>query len=528
MRHLHLLALLAISSGAHIAAVFRTIDLGYATYQSNVHLTEGVTSFFGIRYAAPPVGKLRFAAPQTPRRVREIQNATKSALQCYQIGINGTEGASLSSPFRSRSLEKRDTDGISDEDCLFLDVHVPDMPREKSSLPVIVYIHGGGYDAGNASIYPAYDFVRQSNFTIISVNIQYRLGVFGFLGGQAVKEKGALNAGLLDQQLALQWVQKYIPKFGGDPTKVSIWGESAGAGSVLLHTVAHGGHTNPPLFRAALANSPFLPFAYRYNDPITESLYSKLVVHTNCNQSADSLDCLREVDAAALVTAEAAVDSSNFLGLFSFVPVVDDEFLVERPTVTLQRGRLNAKAALISTNTHEGTIFAPPEALANITLRQYITGLFPRLDDRQVDKAVQLYQQGNISTVPHQAAAVMGDAIFICPAYYALEAFGDCGWKAEFAIPPGLHGDDVSYQFSNFVIPPNFNNSDFSTGWQQAFINMARSLDPNAKFEDTIVPQWPRWSSGRAEMLFNRTDSAQPEPVVRTISTDDLQVTRCE
>ncbi|TFY71855.1 hypothetical protein EVG20_g1158 [Dentipellis fragilis] len=528
MRLLHLLALLALSSGARTTAVFRTIDLGYATYQSNVHLAEGVTSFLGIRYAAPPIGRLRFATPQTPSRVHEVQNATKSALQCYQVGINGTEGASLSSPFRSRSVEKRDTDGVSDEDCLFLDVHVPDTPRQRSPLPVIVYIHGGGYDAGSASIYPVQDFVKQSNYSVISVNIQYRLGVFGFLGGRTVKEKGALNAGLLDQQLALQWVQKFISKFGGDPTKVSIWGESAGAGSVLLHTVAHGGNTKPPLFHAALANSPFLPFAYRYNDPITEALYSKVVAHANCTQTADPLNCLRKVDATALVAAEAAVDSSNFLGLFSFVPVVDGEFLIERPTVTLKRGRLNAKAALISTNTHEGILFAPPQAVANITLKQYITGLFPRLDKNQVEKAVRLYQQGNLSTVPDQAAAVIGDSIFICPAYYALEAFGDRGWKAEFAIAPALHGDDVSYQFSNFVIPPIFNNTDFSTGWQQAFIDMARTLDSNAKSEDTIVPKWPSWSPSRAEMLFNRTDGPQPKPAVHAISTDKLRAIRCE
>ncbi|KAA1475672.1 alpha/beta-hydrolase [Dentipellis sp. KUC8613] len=507
MRLFHFLVLLATPSCiAQTLAPFKVVDLGYATYQSNVHLAEGVTSFLGIRYAAPPVGDLRFAAPQKPSTVHGIQNATAPALQCYQTSIVGTEGASLTSPFRGQSLERRDTDGISNEDCLFLNVHVPDTPVQQSPLPVVVYIHAGGYDAQNSSLFPVQEFVQQSNYSLISVNIQYRLGVFGFLGGQAVKDKGALNAGLLDQQLALEWVQEFISKFGGDPTKVAIWGESAGAGSVVLHTVAHGGNTDPPLFRAALANSPFLPFAYQYNDPITESLYSNIVVEANCTESVNALGCLRKVDANALATAEMSVDSSNFLGLFSFVPVVDGEFLVETPTVTLQRGRINGEAALFSTNTHEGTLFAPPEAVSNITLTQYVTGLFPRLNQQQIDSAVQLYQQGDLDTVPDQAAAVIGDVIFICPAYYALEAFGERGWKAEFAIPPGLHGDDVSYQFSTFFVPRTFNNTIFSTGWQQAFINMARSLDPNAKSEDTIVPQWPSWCSGGTEMLFNRTD----------------------
>ncbi|TFY68662.1 hypothetical protein EVG20_g3457 [Dentipellis fragilis] len=100
------------------------------------------------------------------------------------------------------------------------------------------------------------------------------------------------------------------------------------------------------------------------------------------------------------------------------------------------------------------------------------------------------------------------------------EAEGDLGGLAfnsnfiyaEFAIIPALHGDNVPYQFSNFVIPPTFNNTDFSTGWQQAFINMAHSLNPNAKSETTIGTKWASWSPSRAEMLFNRTDGAQPVP----------------
>ncbi|TFY71854.1 hypothetical protein EVG20_g1159 [Dentipellis fragilis] len=505
------LALLATAScSAHADTPFKTVDLGYASYQSNVNLVQGVTSFLGVRYAAPPVGKFRFAAPQTPFPVRGVQNATKAPLQCFQAGIFGTQGASLTSPFRSRSLEKRDTDGISNEDCLFLNVHVPNTPSQRSPLPVIVYIHGGGYDAGNGTYYPAQDFVKESNYSVISINVQYRLGLFGFLGGQAVKNNGSLNAGMLDQQFALKWVQTYISKFGGDPTKVSIWGESAGAGSIILHSVAYGGNVDPPLFRAGLANSPFLPFVYNYSDPITESLYSQVVSKANCTNPTDTLSCLREVNAIALAAAEVSIDSANFLGLFTFVPVIDGDFLVERPTVTLQRGKLNSKAVLISTNTHEGTIFTPQQVVAssNITLEQYVSGLFPRLDQDHVQTAIRLYQEQDLPTVPERAAAIMGDSIFICPGYYTLKAFGDRAWKARYAIPPALHGDDLSYEFSTYAVPPAFNNTAFITGWQQAFLNMVHSLDPNAKTEITIVPEWPKYSNNNTEMLFNHTDAS--------------------
>ncbi|TFY52057.1 hypothetical protein EVG20_g10725 [Dentipellis fragilis] len=523
-----ILALFATASGVHADSSFKVVDLGYVAYQTNVNLIEGVTSFLGVRYAAPPVGKFRFAAPRTPAPVPGVQNATKPALQCFQDNIFGTQGASLSSPFRSRSLGKRDTDGISDEDCLFLNVHIPSKPSQRGPLPVIVYIHGGGYDAGNGTFFTAQDFVKESKGSIISVNFQYRLGLFGFLGGQAVKNNGSLNAGMLDQELALQWVQKYISKFGGDPTKVTIWDESAGAGSVLLHTVAHGGKTKRPLFRAGIANSPFLPFVYNYSDPITESLYSQVVSSANCTNSTDTLNCLRGVNAAALTSEEVPIDKANFLGMFTFVPVLDGDFLVERPTVTLQRGRLNAKTAVITTNTHEGTFFAPPQVLENITLHRYISELLPRLSQDHIQTAVQLYQKKDLTTVPDQAAAVMGDTIFVCPAYYMLKAVGKHAWKAKFAIEPAFHGEDNSYEFSTLSIPPTFNNTAFITGWQQGFINTIRSMDPNVKPEKTIVPEWPSWSLDSTEMLFNQTDSKNPEPVIHTFHTEKMQTLRCD
>lgn len=93
---------------------------------------------------------------------------------------------------------------------------------------MVVWIHGGGYTSGNAVLPSVRDMVVLSNNKIIAVQMQYRLGAFGFLSSAKVKANGAVNAGLLDQQYALEWVQKYIAKFGGDPSKVTIWGESAG------------------------------------------------------------------------------------------------------------------------------------------------------------------------------------------------------------------------------------------------------------------------------------------------------------
>ncbi|KAA1475673.1 alpha/beta-hydrolase [Dentipellis sp. KUC8613] len=509
---------------------FACVDLGYATYQSNVHLDDGTTSFLGVRYAAPPTGQLRFSAPQAPANVSGIQNATSQPPECWQTLTPAAPGMSFTSPFRTRDVDPGFTPTVNDEDCLFLNVHVPQNATPNSMLPVVLYIHGGGYAEANASWLPMQDLVKETQGGVIAVNIQYRLSSFGFLSGQKVKDGGALNAGLLDQNFALQWTQKHISKFGGDPTKVSIMGESAGGGSALQHIVAHGGNTKPPLFRAAVANSPYLPFQYNYNDSIPEAIYSNIVARLNCTDSTDTLACIRQVNASDLAAADAAVCVANFLELWTFTPVVDGDFIVERPTETLKRGQVNGEALIVSTNGHEGDLFTPPAAIAagNFTITSYITQLLPRLDAQHIQQAVQLYSTGEFDGVAAQASAVIGDVTLVCSAYAMLAAFGDRAWKAEFAVPPGLHGEDLSYEFLHFSTPPTFTNTDFATAFQQGFMNTVRVLDPNHKFEPTIAPEWPSWKNGHAEMLFNQTAGPDSKPDVRVIETDPAQLKRCE
>ncbi|KAF7349907.1 Carboxylic ester hydrolase [Mycena venus] len=515
--------------------------LGYATYQSTLSPDPGVTSFLGIRYAAPPTGQFRWKAPQPPATIKGIQNATQPALQCFQSGsLTGSAGAAITNRFRKspafpsgdhnrgKRLQTRDTDGFSDEDCLFLNVHTPTASTADSRLPVIVYMHGGGYDAGNISLYPTQDFVSLSRLGVVAVSIQYRLGVFGFLAGEDVKQGGDLNAGLLDQNFGLQWVQKYISVFGGDPAKVTIWGQSAGAGSILQHIVAHGGNTRPALFRAALANSPFLPFQYQYNDPIPETLYSNVVAHVNCSQSSNSLQCLRSAAASALTDADTQIGFASFMGTYTFVPVVDGTFIVERPSVTLNRGQRNGDALLVTTNSNEGAFFFVfPDVLTvnNFTLTEYITQLFPRLTTQQINIAVGLYSNIGLATVSDQATKIMGESIFVCPAYWMVKAFGKSGWKGEFAIPPGLHAEDLSYEFMTFAIPPTFTDPGFLNAYRQSFLSTAISLNPNDQLKPTLLQTWPSWTGHDVEMLFNQTEGGAP--VVETISTDKELLQRC-
>ncbi|CAK5266629.1 unnamed protein product [Mycena citricolor] len=491
------------------------IDLGYAQYQGAVNTTTNITSLIGIRYAAPPVGDLRFRAPQPPLNTSGIQSATVQPNECFQAPT----GKAATNPLKRAAVV------VPSEDCLFLNVFYPSnaVGTPGTKLPTLVWIHGGGYLAGSSNNVNGGDIIQQSNHNVVVVVIQYRLGAFGFLAGSAVKNGGALNAGLLDQDFALRWVQQHVSKFGGDPAKVTIWGESAGAGSVLQHVIANDGRTKPQLFRGAITSSTFLPSQYRYDDPISESLFSQVVAQTNCTPAADALSCLRATSAAVLQTANSNINAAGFFGTFTTVPVIDGEFIVEAPIDTLRKRRVNGKALLSVTNTFEGTVFVNTKiAVPNATT--YALDLFPKVDLAEATTVASVY--AGLGTDTFQVEAIMGESIFICPTYYLLEAFPKGhSFKGEFAIPPANHGNDLNYYFPSNN-PPPFQNTDFINAFAQSFTSFIVNLDPNKKINtSTITPSWSSYSVGRTEMLFNKT--AAGEPVVHTIVTDPALVARC-
>ncbi|KAG1838526.1 Alpha/Beta hydrolase protein [Suillus subalutaceus] len=514
-----LLALGALSSPAATVSA-PIVNLGYAQYQGSVDTATNITSFLGIRYAAPArIGDLRWAAPQPPSAVSGVQQATTQPDECNQA----PGGNSLTNPFESTSVRKR---AISQsEDCLFLNVYTPGsevVATPGGGLPVAVFIHGGGYIQGAASDFNGADLIVDSNHGVISVLIQYRLGLFGFLPGEAVKEGGALNAGLLDQNYALQWVQTHISSFGGDPTKVTIWGESAGAGSVLQHIVAHGGNTQPPLFKNAMTSSTFLPSQYNYNDRIPEMLYSEVVNGTNCTSSSDTLSCLRAADVNTLETLNYNINANGFFGSYVFVPVVDGTFILERPTVTIREGRLNGNYLLSMTNSHEGNNFVDQSMTLDVA--DYVKALFPNFGPAQVAGAVTMYQ--NYGSNVNQADLVMGESIFVCPTYYLLTEFGERAWKGEFAIPPGLHGDDVQYYFISYGGGPPYNNSQFITAFSNSFMAMVMFETPDDRYTPgDITPSWASWRDDLTEMKFNETFAGAPD--VHTLKTDSALLERC-
>lgn len=494
-----------------VAADGPIVDLGYAKYQGSVDTSLNIASFLSLRYAAAPLGDLRFRAPQPPAIVSGVQQATTQPPACLQA----SDGVSPTNPL---ILDKRAAAATAPEDCLFLNVFTP--TNVTGPLPVVVWIHGGGYIAGGASSFSGVPLIQESNYGVVAVIIQYRLGLFGFLPGAAVKKGGALNAGLLDQDFALRWVNKNIHLFGGDASRVTIWGESAGAGSVLQHVVAQNGRTQPQLFRGAITSSTFLPSQYAFNARIPELLYSEVVAAANCSSAADTLECLRTVDVNALETINQNLNQAAFFGTFLFVPVVDGEFITQRPTLSLQQGKVNGNALYAVTNTFEGRIFVSASNPLNAS--EYTRQLFPNVGPAQEGAAAALYNgQG---TNLDQDIAIQGESIFICPTYFLLNAFKGRAHKGEYAVPPGDHGQDVAYYFGGTV---TFNNTDFIKAFASSFLSFVMFQSPDVKFTQTITPaNWPVFSRGNTEMLFNRTDAGQP--LVKTVTTDSALLQRCQ
>ncbi|KAJ7906506.1 Alpha/Beta hydrolase protein [Mycena leptocephala] len=499
------------------------VDLGYVQYQGTVS-PANISHFLGIRYAAAPLGDFRFRAPQPPTNETGLQDATVQPNQCFQASINGVDanGLAPTNPLETRAAEVV----ISTEDCLFLNVYYPSdtAGTPVKDLPVLVWIHGGGYVAGRASLYDGEDVINQSNRGIVVVVIQYRLGVFGFLPGAEVKKNGALNAGLLDQDFALRWVNKHIAKFGGDPARVTIWGESAGAGSVLQHVVANNGKTQPQLFRGAITSSTFLPSQYEYNHRIPELLYSEVVVQANCTSATDAFSCLQAVNATALETANTQITISGFYGTYLFVPVVDGSFITQRPTASLLQGAVNGEMLLSVTNTFEGTSFVNQSTGDTANATQYALDLFPSFGPAQANKVRSLY--AGLGTQLFQENAIIGESTLICPTYYLLRAFHGRAFKAEFAIPPGLHSYDVPYYFPS-IVTPLFKNTSFINAFAQSFMSFGISLNPNVKIDPTtITPPWKKWEARHTEMLFNST--AAGLPLVEPMETSDTLFERCQ
>jgi len=492
------------------------VKLPYARYEGFHNATTGLDVFLGIRYARAPTGALRWSAPKTPDTESETLQATSQPPKCFQFSLRS--GSNNTSP------------GVSgpSEDCLFLNVYSPPSSSHKKKLPVLVWIHGGGYFEGFAAAYDPTAMIQASNNSFIAVVIQYRLGMFGFLPGAEVKKNGVLNAGLLDVQFALKWTQKNIPLWGGDPSKVTIWGESAGAGAVMMQVVANGGETKPQLFKRAIASSVYVPPTYRYDDDQAEAQYSLFVNNAGCANSTNALDCLRYID---FETLSAAASSAALLPR----PVVDGTFLKQRPELSLARKQVNGEQLISLHNVDEGFVFVQQNP--NSTVTSYVQGQLPDLSQQNLTAVLDAYQVFASSSATAEAntfvtqVAIFTEAVFVCPTLWLAEAFPKKAYQGLFAIAPSYHSQDVGVYFPEIgsqVVQPA---QPYTEGVTESFLGSLVSFivtgSPNNNpLNKTINPQWNTYDSQKPQgMTFNVTESGAADTKFEDVNPEILD--RC-
>ncbi|WQF88049.1 Putative carboxylesterase, type B, carboxylesterase type B, carboxylesterase type B, active [Colletotrichum destructivum] len=517
-----------------------TVDLPYARYQGVYNSTSNLNIFRGIRYAAPPTGKLRWQLPQEPDSSKTaVTPAVSDPPHC---------------PWSRRSLQypKTEAEEVSlrsfnvtgDEDCLFLNVFAP---ADAEDLPVLVWIHGGGYSLDEAA---SFDFSTQmgtNNNTYLAVVIQYRLGAFGFLSSADVVANGVGNAGLHDMVFALQWVQKNICKFGGDPGKVTVAGQSAGAGAALLLATTD---ITDGLFSGIIASSPYITTQPQFDGYRPTKNYQMLAERVNCSSTDSSsslFSCLQNVDSVSLQNASDWVSTQGRYGQWAWGPVADGNLTKDTFSNRLSHG-LKGSRLLTSNVADEGPYFTPQNITSQADFVSLLQSNYPKLTASNITEILATYAQkhedfltanskdanntdpgfatngrdapyattvSNYATGWQQVANnFYAEATVICPSHWVADAYaakeGGRAWRYQFSIPPAYHGLDVGSGSGFDVLLADVNTPNTSitlplrrglqTAWGDFIVNGAPTLSGSGSYV-SVWPQWRMGGNGAAYML---------------------------
>ncbi|XP_047238188.1 fatty acyl-CoA hydrolase precursor, medium chain [Girardinichthys multiradiatus] len=511
-RLLFLVSVLLLSATADLQEVQTSLGRLRGQYVSVKGKETGVHAFLGIPFAKPPLGpSLRLAAPQPPEGWQGLRDATKQPNICIQ------DMDIVNNLIEKLSGIITDLPDVS-EDCLYLNIYTPANRAPDAKLPVMVWIHGGGFALGSASMYDGSALAAYQD--VVVVMIQYRLGLLGFFSTGDELMPG--NFGLLDQIQALKWVKEHIHNFGGNKDLVTIFGESAGGVSVsllLLSPLSHG------LFHRAIAESGTAAMdALFMNSPVP-------VMQAAANASGCSLEstekivkCMRNLD----------IDTILALGKdpnLRFVVNTDGHFLTKPVPELLQKHELLTVPFMTGINNHEGGFvlaeyFAPPnwtEGMDRELVGNMLLMFFPRPEDAPIrDLIVRKYVGSGEDRIRNRDGftELLGDLFFTIPAIKVANAHRDAGaavYLYEYHYTPKFlrikrpsfvksdHGDEIFLVQGFCFTTTNVKLADacpeeeeeFSRIMMSYWGNFARTGSPNGHG----LVEWPKY--GAAEKYLS-------------------------
>jgi para-nitrobenzyl esterase len=484
MKNIRVASLLALALMAAAAPAMAQISQASVTGGTVTGTTvDGISQFKGIPFAAPPTGELRWKAPQPVTPWSGVRQTAAFAPACLQ----------------EPGLANRMAPGISlSEDCLYLDVWTP-ATKSGEKLPVIAWIYGGGFTGGMTSA-PLYDGANFARKGVVFVSIAYRVGVLGFLATPDLSREsghGSGNYGLLDQIAGLHWIQQNIARFGGDPSKVTLLGHSAGGFSVSMlaaSPLAKG------LFRGVISESGANFMPPQSTAWAGGSIQTLQMAETAGKTWLDGLGAMTLAEARAL-PADKLNTAQRAPGAPRFWPPVDKYVVPDDQYLLWGKGRFNDTPILVGDVSDEAAGFgaqkSDPAAFEAEVRKGY---------GKEADAILAVYPHATAEEATRSATQLRSDTTFFWGQYTWAHLESANGKHKAYVYnfdkpsardPNGsTHGQEVSYVFGNLGVggrdQPKPEDLALSRQMQSYWVNFASNGDPNG----AGLPEWPAFSQG--------------------------------
>ncbi|XP_042147800.1 acetylcholinesterase-like [Ixodes scapularis] len=486
-----------------------------------------VDEFLGIPYAEPPLGELRFRKPQPVRAWNGTFNAVTKPLACRQFEIEY--------PFFGENFTRDHT--VNSEDCLHLNIWRPattpgqcsGKPTCDAILPVVVYIHGGGFQAGDATtfLFDASNYVALEN--VVFVTFQYRLSYLGYLTSETPDLPG--NLGLWDQNLLLKWVRDNIGYFGGNPKEVTLVGQSAGGISAVFHSISS--HSSGLFKRIILqSGSPFNMNLFGNR----RALFIQVARATECydeqkdekTQVPDIVACLRNLDAEILHSKVMTIDYKNQ----PFFPVDDNDFFMNDPFSLETYKKLNVTEILTGSVLSEGSLFLynllenKPQVRNGLHIDYRVAAALvvsavfdlPLTTSRQMAKVYlgDYDVEYDTDTVLKKFARMVGDSLFDCPTNVLADMAASQGiptYKYSFAHKPSFdfwpdwmgvtHATDLPFTMGSlpFITDLSKSGEHFTEEARKLLANVTYT-EEEKEFMKQVVGAWSAFAKKGSVLYF--------------------------